>query len=487
MKRNIRIACLLAVMILLLTGLCACSDPNLAVEEYSMIVTEDDISQLDMFPNLKYADLRGSTCYEAIEAYIASHPNVQVRYSIQFGNKRVDITAEELTLNCEYVPFEDVISNLQHLDNLRKVFLSNITYSANQINQLKSTYPHIEFEYSVAIGNDQYRHDATSVNLSQLNISHLEDTLEKLYMLPCLETAELMTPSGVSHFGIKDVKLIQDLFPNVLFHYSFHLFGKTVSTTDETVTYTDITIGNQGEQELRIALDVLDACKTIILDDCGMDDAVIVKLQEDYPHIRFVWRLHFGKYSILTNEEMIRIYSGITDENSKYLMYCTDIKYMDIAENADLSDFSFVSYMPHLKYVIATLTNISDLSPFVSCKELEWLELFGCSRVESIAPLEKLTNLKCLNISRTSIDDLTPIMNLKLQQFVCVGTDVSSSQLREFTESQPNCLSTFTGAYPRVWGWRYIDKNKTYSPYYEDMITIFHYDNPKYTGNKKLT
>ena len=483
MKRNIRIACLMAILVLLLTGLCACSDPNLAVEEYSMIVTDEDLSQLDMFPNLQYADLRGSNCYDAIEAYIASHPHVQVRYSIQFGNKRIDSTSTELSLNCENITFDDLTANLHYLKNLNKAFLSNVSYSTEQLDQLKNEYPHVEFDYSVLIGRETYLQDATAVDLSELSSQQIEHVTDALHKLPNVVTAEMMNPAGGTGWTMEDVKQLHDAFPHITFHYSFQLFNQIISTTDDVISYTGISIGNIGVPALRSALEILSGSNTLILDDCGIDDAELATLQDAYPNIKIVWRLHFGQYSILTNAEMIRMSKVITDKNAVYLKYCTNLKYMDLTNNPNLTDFSFIQYMPELKAVVLASNKIDDLGMFESCSNLEWLDLFGCKNVKDISPLAGLTNLQYLNISSTSVSDLTPIMNHDMTQFVCIKAKVPADQQKAFTEKHADCLSRFTGTNPQAVGWQFLDGKNTYSPYYEALIPIFHYDDPKFKGN----
>ena len=485
MKRTFRAICFVSVILACLLVFSACSDPNLTVEEYSMIVTEEDISQLDMFPNLKYVDLRGSTCYEAIEAYIESHPDVQVRYSIQFGNKRIDKNTEELTLNCEKIPFEELSSNLQYLTDLRKVFLANIPYSSEQITQLKNDYPHLELSYSVTIGREQYNHDTQHVDLYQLSSEDLDEVTHKLRTLPNVTTVELMNPAGGTNWKMEDVKVLNNTFSNISFHYRFLLFNKTVSTTDELINYTDISIGSEGLPLLRSALDILSSSTTLVLDDCGIDDSVMAALRDEYPEVKIAWRLHFGKYSILTNEKMIRMHKVITDENSAYLKYCTDIQYMDISNNPKLTDFSFIRSMPKLQAAILSGTKISDLSVFEACSQLEWLDLTRCNKVKDVSALAGLEHLKYLNISQTAVKDIAPVMDLDLKQFVCLGTKVPGEQKNQFSDHRPDCLSRFTGTYPQNKYWRYLDNGETYSPYYETLIPIFHYDDAKFKGNIK--
>ena len=59
---------------------------KLNVQTLSMVVTESTIRELEEYPNLKTLDLSGSTCYTAIMVYIQNHPQVEVTYSVDFGN-----------------------------------------------------------------------------------------------------------------------------------------------------------------------------------------------------------------------------------------------------------------------------------------------------------------------------------------------------------------------------------------------------------------
>ena len=58
-------------------------------EELALVLTEADFAQLEEYPNLKKLDLTGSTCYDAIEDYIASHPEVEVTYTVALAGKEL--------------------------------------------------------------------------------------------------------------------------------------------------------------------------------------------------------------------------------------------------------------------------------------------------------------------------------------------------------------------------------------------------------------
>ena len=67
-----------------------------------------------------------------------------------------------------------------------------------------------------------------------------------------------MNESGNSKLSLADVAALQDSAPNTTFHYTFSLFSQTLSTTDEEVVYKKYSIGNEGEEQLREALAVMD-------------------------------------------------------------------------------------------------------------------------------------------------------------------------------------------------------------------------------------
>ena len=84
MKRKL-LALLLTVAIVYCFSGCFVQElyENYKTEAVTMIVTEETIAELEDFPNLLTADLSGSTCYDAMEAYKTAHPDVEVTYTIQ--------------------------------------------------------------------------------------------------------------------------------------------------------------------------------------------------------------------------------------------------------------------------------------------------------------------------------------------------------------------------------------------------------------------
>ena len=482
-----RIVTLLVLSALVLT-LSACQnlseDYRLVVQEFAMIVEDGDLSALNEYPNLQYVDLRGSTCYDAILDYAEAHPDVTVRYNVQVGQKRINQDDTELTLSHYEFEYDMLLENLKYLPKIQAVHFKETELTADQVQTLRSTYPNVTFDYTVELHNQEVAHNTISLNLSTLGPEGVDEVVATLSMLPELQEIELMGIYGSSPFSTSDVKKLIDAAPTAKIHYEFTLFGQKVTTLDEQLVFDTVQIGNEGVAEIRAALDIMTQCTYAVFDSCGIDDETMAALRADYPQKNVVWRVFVEKYSLLTNEEMIRMTSKLNNENVAPLKYCTEIKYVDISNNKDLSDISFLGSMPKLEAVILTLTKTEDLSPLANCPDLTWLELTACSHITDLSPLSGLQNLKYLNVAATKVSDVSYLDSLKLERFNCVDARVTKSALENFKAKHPDCITVSTGS-TRGNGWRYDDDKGTVFSYYAELQTIFRYNEKNYFGNRK--
>lgn len=430
-------------------------------------------------------DMRGQTDYEQILQYIADHPEETVLYDVTLGGEAYAPDVQELTLEAGKVTFEELAANLKYLPQVNKLSLPETNLTVEQLAALKETYPSIQVEYTVLLGGEIVAADAQAVDLAWVTPEDVDSVAAKLALLPALEEAELMDAQGVSQLGVTDVKKLQDACPGVLFRYSFELFGKIVSTSDERVEYEDISIGDAKEAEIRQALDILTSCTYFKLDDCGVSTPVMAGIRDDYPHVKVVWRIYVDQFSMLTDETMLRLTFTLDNEDVHDLMYMTDVTHMDLGHNVTLTDVSFVQYMPNLECVILSGAGVSDVSYFANCKKLVWLELVYCWRIEDLSVLENHPTLKYLNVSFTAYRDFSDLDNVNLDKFICLGLSTPAKQQEAFREKHPGCLALFNGSQPYGYGWRYEDHGWNYCDYYAQMYEIFRYGDPNFFGNHK--
>lgn len=486
MKAKFSVAVLsIAILALLFAG---CVEQGEKLDDITTVVVTnptDGLDYLDAYPALQFVDMRSFFDYEAILNYVSSHPDVEVAYDVDLGEMVYAHDTVELILEKDTFSFELLLQNLKYLPRITMVSFPDTDISYAQMQTLKETYPSLDIVYTVSINGKTVKPDTTDMNLSWLTPKDLEKIVDQLKLITDLSTVELMDNKGSSRLAVTDVKYLQENLPGVFFRYSFDLFGQTVSTEDEVIAYDEVPIGNEGEQTIRDALDILTNCTYFKLDDCGLDNEVMDGIRKDYPDKEIVWRVHIEPFSMLTDETMLRLTFHLEDDMIENLKYLNDVTYLDVGHNVTLTDISFVQYMPKLECVIISGSSVVDTSYFKDCKELVWLEMCFCYLMEDISCVADLPNLKYLNVSVSAVSDLSPLDNVKLERFNCQNTNVSAEEEAAFIEKHPDCWSVFRGSNPYIYGWRYNDTGIVFFDYYANMRKVFRYDEPKYWGNHK--
>ena len=452
------------------------TNPKEDIETLTVVLSAGEIYTLNQYPNLKSVDLSGSTCYATILEYIQEHPKVDVTYTVDLGGTSVSSKAKSVVLEPGSFSYDILLENLQYLPNLATVSLPSVNLTPEQIDGILAAYPALTLEYSVSLFGQNVALSTTELDLTGMGDDQVEEACEKLGMLTSLTDVSLS--SGLS---MESVARLQDAAPNVTFHYSFTLFGKSVSTTDEEIIYKNQTIGNDGEANLRRALAILDRCKRVVLDNCGFDYEVLAKVREDFREgPKVVWRVYFGvdkRYNLLTDEDTLRAVYNVTDDTCGPMKYCEGVKYMDIGHNEYLTDLSFVSGMPDLEVMIASGSAVTELVGFENCKKLTWLELASCLKLKNIDSLAGCESLQYLNLCYTKVTSYEALDGLPLVRFVCLSPKASAKEQKTFQEIHDGCRTVFYG-YSNPWTpWRYDDNGKTFNAYYKDVVRkAFNYD-----------
>lgn len=486
-----------AALLLALTAGCAKSpeqlpsilqteEDKLQVTQVTRVVDAASIAQLEEYPNLVKADLRGSTCYQAIMDYAAAHPEVQVLYDVALGGPVADNEATTLTLTDGGYDYRTLLENMKYLPNITQLELGKTSLTGDQLKALQETCPGVQVNYSIAFGDQELTGDTKELDLSAITGEEVEKYVDLLSMLPQVETIKLTKADGTSNLTIAQVGQLHDAAPNAMLEYSFELFGKTVSTTDERIEYVEVEIGNEGEPKLREALKILTGCQYFLLDECGLDNEVLAQLRDDFPNTKIVWRIHqYNKgRSWLTDTQVLRAVYGVEDGNSDVFKYCTEVKYMDFGHNTEMVDLSFLAYMPDLEICLLSGSPITDLTPLSNCKKLEFLELSWCGHLTDISPLAQCESLKYLNLGHTRVSDLTVLEGLPLEMLSYVGsgarTDLDKAYWDNIQTMFPDCWITYeplndNSASPYGKGWRYTQEGG-YTDIYRKVRDVFGYD-----------
>lgn len=468
-KQHLAVAIILSLLVLMFTG-CKPTFKYSGIEELSYVVqTEEDLAHLDEYPDVKKLNLSGSTLDQAqLGEWIAIHPWIEIIYTIPIGDQLVSCEATELTVPEGQSGYDELLQNLKYLPALEVLSLENTALTAEQITALEKEYRDLDIRYTMTLAGESVDGRVTSLDLSRLTSADVGAAAQQLPGFAAL-TDVTLTGSGLTP---ADVAQLVAAAPGINFQYSFELFGKTVSTTDTALEYQDTDIGNSGIDALRQALDIMPGCTYVKLENCGVDSDTLAELKQEYPNIVIAWRVPFGSRSLLTDMEALQIGADITDADTQVLQHFTQMKYLEV-NNPKLTDFSFLASMPNLEAATLSKTLIDDLSPLSGCTKLEWLEIAECKLLDDLSVVKNLTSLRYLNISKTGITDLTPLKGLPLEYLMCLNSKVSTEQRMAVEADHPNALVRFGGGYNYGYGWWYMDYNKNPTEYYKKLCKIF--------------
>ena len=482
-RRTRRILTLVLVLILLLilaagvVFLLKQHKINSTVSITVALNSAEELPLLDGYPNLQYADLSGSRCYDDILAYQATHPQVTVVYSVLADGVEIPSTSASLDWSGHSVAA--LTEQAAYLPQLQQIELGSTEASAEELNALCAAYPGLNLHYTVNYKGREYDCAETTLDLSSLTDAQAEEAAELAAKLPLLKNVTLPQDGSLS---LENYAKIHDANPDAFYTYSFELYGLQLSTETKEIFLKNEEIGNEGADQLRILLRCLPKLEELRVDRCGIDDEVMAQLRDEYPDVHVAWRIFFWQFSTMTDAERIWAIGGLTDEYTEPLKYCTEVKYLDLGHNG-LVDISFLHYMPKIEVLILSMNAIEDISVLAELKELEYLELTLC-QVKDITPLASCTKLKHLEMSQVhSVNDLSPLDDLDLERFYMMYSHNANltDQFTRFQELHPNCATEFGS-----WGkedpynesdWRYSYFGG-YAPRYEKLREQIGYDDP---------
>lgn len=173
--------------------------------------------------------------------------------------------------------------------------------------------------------------------------------------------------------------------------------------------------------------------------------------REDY---KVAWSVQCGKLATRTDATFFmpvkyHVYYFF-DADAYNLRYCEDIVSMDIGHLL-VSNLDFVRFMPNLKYLVLSWTNVRDLSPLASCKNLAFFEINWMGWKLDYSPLVECTGLEDLNIGETW-GDITPILEMTwLKNLWMVGCSLNSYMQVQDALTETNVAYSYADP---VIGWR---------------------------------
>ena len=455
-------------------------------ETITVKITEQDLPKLDHLTALRSADLRGSTCHEAIAAWAAAHPQVEVRFSVPLS-RTVSVDSDAPELNLSWLRSENVeeaARGLRYLRGLRRVSFGELggeNVPLEAMSRLREALPQVDFDFTVVLGGRSYDGETESLDFRDMawmrdsdgrerSPAEIEELAEALSCMNRLRSIDFGSERD-GEMNWDYLARLKKSCKQVDFLYSFTLYSEPVTLDVEKLDYRGVRLKDNGEA-LKKALPCMNRCAYVDMDSTGIAYEELDRLRDKCPNTKIIWRVWFGEnYSVRTDVERIlaskpTVGGMITDASC--LKYCRDVKYLDLGHNDELKDLSFVKNMPKLEVLIVAMTGIQDISPLQSCPKLEYLEL-NSTQVADLRPLEQSYGLHHLNIANCpKIKDITPLYGLTALERLWIGRDtpVPAEQAKKMKELVPACKVNTTADDPHGDAWRFTDYDPEIPKYY---------------------
>ena len=416
---------------------------------------ESDLDILVYFPQLKPINAQRCTDYAALKTLYERYPDIEVCYSIPIAG--VDYAPGTETVTLQTLSREDM-ELLNYLPNLTRVD-GTACREFVLLRELEREHPEWEVDYLTSIAGTEITSTAKTLELKD---AAYEELSVGLAAMPDLKTLTLHNPQATG----AELLALREEYPDVEIHWDVEIFGNTFS--DDAIEL-DISNGPVGsiENAKQIAAKFPELEKFIV-DSTGIsNDDMAAYREEMRSEYKVAWTIVFtDKFKARTDATVFMPSSqneGRFNEDHVYDMrFFEDLVCIDVG-HMQIKTVDFVTYMPHLKYLVLADTAVQDITPLSTCKNLVFLELdhdvirdytplLGCTALEdlnlndhqwpvSIEPIKQMTWLKNLWVpTRSGIDKLALIEALPNTRVV------TSDPATSFISSTERC--------PDGLGWR---------------------------------
>lgn len=457
--------------------------------EAAVVLDEGEAEKLEKFKNLSKLDLSGSTCYDDILEYIENHPEVDVTYTAEVL-PGITVSSKETSLDLTAAAHADAEQAAAALAVLPNVTSAQFKADADgaegikyeDIEILTAARPDLDFSFAFDFCEQPVSVNDAEINAEKATREDIDEISAALEYLPNAKTVNL--GSVRDEMELSDLDKLMQAHPEVGFGLRFSVYGKEFSTIDEIMDLNYVKVADDGEL-LRTVLPYMQRCTNLNMDSCGVSNEDMAAIRDDFPHIKVMWRIRFGKvYTCRTDAERILASNPanlstwkLTGADVQVLKYCTDLRFLDLGHNR-VSDLTFMEYMPELEVAIIPhgKWGNSAVNSIAKCTKLEYLELFS-TRVTDISPLAELKNLKHLNLANNPyLRDISPIYDLDLERlWIGDDTPIPADQIEEYRRRHPDCEVNTTSAHPTADTWRF-------HPRYELLREQMGYINYEYSG-----
>ena len=357
-------------------------------------IQDPELEKIPELAGLRQLNLRDTgISIEEYEALRAALPECRILWSVPFQGGFLPDDTTEITVSS--LSDGDVALLAEYLPGLTRVHAEGCG-DYDQLMALRDALPQAVVSYTVPVNGRDWPMDTAEMALTDA------DAAELAAMLPYLPEVSSISLEGALP-PAEELRSLWESCPGIRFYWQIEVFGQTA---DVDTTELDLSgIPMETVEEVEAAVAYLPALERVYMHNCGISNEEMDALNQRHEDVRFIWTVQIGHIAVPTDAiTFMPTGNGyfVNDVQCYNLRYCTDMVCIDLGHQP-VSNCEFISFMPHLKYLILVDTYITDISPLANHDELIFLELF-LTDITDFSPLLTCPNLEDLNICYTNAD-----------------------------------------------------------------------------------
>lgn len=406
---------------------------------------EQDFAELEYFTELTSIDASQCRDYTVLRSLEKQRPDLKIDYSVKLGGQSYSPDATAVVL--QSVTDADV-KTLHYLPQLKQVTAAP-GEDAGSIRALQSYCHEMGIEFMLRLGEDTVRDDLEELTIRQAR----DEDLTTLELLPNLKNLTLNDPKA----SPDTVLGLEKTHPGLKVSWSKTVWGVPMEADTEELDLSEAENGTL--EELEEGLSYYPSLKQVFLGKTQLDYEDLFAFREKHRQdYKVVWTVNFrnklfirtdAKYFFACPPNKVGI-CNFNDTDAKNLKYLEEVEAIDIG-HMPIHEVDFLEFMPKLKYLILSWTEVKRIDAVKHCKELIFLEVTD-SCLRTLEGVQYCTALEDLNFGGCW-PDVTPITEMTWLKHVYLIKG-SGSDAGKLGAALPDTTVVASGTHTVASGWR---------------------------------
>ena len=450
-------------------------------------LTAEEAEILASLPKLRCVRAEGCRDFEALLHLKQLRPDIRVMYHVPLGGKT--FAADAVQLNLSDIGDEE-ISQLRYLP-----YVKTVTVSGGEPEVLRKLRAHCDeagITFRLRVAGTLLTEDVRELTLQGTG----DADVALLQLATGLKALHFVEPVADGH----GLTALAEALPDTQVTWEKTVFGLTFRQDSTQIDLTetlalqsyqkpgDRTAYQRGldypvlhtDEEVRSAVKLFEGnplpdktgstadliaeaeaamayfpeAEKLVMCGCVLDNEAMAAFRETHREdYKVVWSVACGEIAFRTDTTFImpakyHVYY-LSTKQAYNLRYCEEATAVDIG-HMNVSDISFVEFMPDLEYLILAHTSIQAIESVAKCPKLKFLEV-DHTAVQDLTPLQSCTALEDLNIGNTwcPVDPLKEMTWLKNLWMIFRG-----NRVQELAEVLTETNIVYAGNATVDSGWR---------------------------------